>query len=111
MEAGALRHRITIQTPTETEGTKGQPVIVWKPFRQRIAAEVRALSGAELFNAQQTQADVTFSVSLRWFYGVTSKMRILWHDSPCDRTLAILVPPINPDGKKVEMRLLCKEPE
>lgn len=110
IEAGRLRHRVTIERANETQDGLGQAVSTWVAFAQRVPALVEELSGRELWNAQQIQADLTMSVSLRWLDGVKSKMRLIWHDKAGDRTLSIEVPPRNPDGRKRDMVLLCKEP-
>lgn len=110
MQAGRLRHIGTIEYATETKDGLGHPAKAWRTFgKSRIPCRVEELSGRELFNAQQTQPDVTMSVSLRWFDGVTSKMRLVWHDRDGDRVLGIESPPINPDGRKREMVLMCKD--
>lgn len=110
MEAGALRHRVTIQRANETQDGMGSSVLTWVDFAERVPAEVKELTGRELWNAQQIQADITMSVGMRWLDGVKSKMRLLWHDKEGDRTLSIESPPRNPDGRKRDMLLLCKEP-
>lgn len=108
--AGTYRHRITIQRASETQDGLGGPVQTWLAFAERVPAMVEELSGRELWNAQQIQADLSLSVKCRWLDGVKSKMRVLWHDKGGDRTLSIEVPPRNPDGRKRDMVLLCKEP-
>ncbi len=107
--AGHLRHRCTIQTWTETEGDLGQAVKTPQTFKYRVPFRVVELMGRELFNAQQMQPDSTIAAIARWIPGVTSKMQLVWHDGDDSRTLAIAAPPINPDGKKRWMVLLCKE--
>jgi len=111
MEAGKLRHRVTVWTNTETEGNNGQPVLTPLALNRRLPAHVKQLSGRELFNAQQMQSDITHEVSLRWLRGVTSKEFLVWHDGGNERTLNILTPPTNPDGKREEMILMCSEAE
>lgn len=109
IEAGRLIHRVTLQRANETQGAHGQPVSTWVDFASRVAAEVSELSGRELWNAQQIQADLTMRILLRWLDGVKSKMRVIWHDKEGDRTLSIEVAPRDPEGRKRGMLLLCKE--
>lgn len=111
MRAGDLIHRITIQQPTETQGAKGQPVRSWTTLRAKIAASVEELSGVELFNAQQTQPDITHRVTIYWCPGVTTLCKVIYHDGGTDRELNILVPPTNPDRRRVWLHLMCKEPK
>lgn len=109
MNAGKLRHRVTIEEGIVTLNDHGQEETVWQQFAPRLPACVVELSGRELWNAQQIKPDITLRVELRWLPGVTSKMRLKWHDCERERTLEIAAPPINPDGRKREMHLLCKE--
>lgn len=106
---GDLRHRVTVQRANETLGSLGNPVSTWVALYERIPALVEELSGRELWNAQQIQADLSISVKTWWVDGIKSKMRLIWHDRDGDRTLNIEVPPRNPDGRKRGMQLLCKE--
>jgi SPP1 family predicted phage head-tail adaptor len=111
-DPGKLRHRASIVAPATTQGGLGQETVTaWSPIADatRIPVRVTELAGRELYTARQLQADVTMEVKLRWREGVTSKMRVTWHDRDADRTLLILGPPINRDGKKRWMFLLCKE--
>ncbi len=109
--AGRLRHRCTIQTWSTTEGAQGQDVRVPVTLHARVAMRVNELTGRELYNAQQIQPDITMEVESRFITNVTSKMQLIWHDGTTDRTLAIEAPPINPDGKRRWMLLMCKEPK
>ena len=110
MNAGQLRHRVTIQQPTVTQNTHGESVVAWSSYAVRVAAEVEQLSGRALFNAQQVQPDISMTVRTRYLSGVTNAMRIVWHDGTTDRTLNIVGPPINPDGKRIELMINCMEP-
>jgi len=109
MRPGDLRHIVSIRRFSETEGANGQAVKVAVWHTQRDHMNVKELIGQELSNAKSTQPEIAFSVSRRWSDGVTSKMELVWHDRMGDRTLAILSPPMNPDGRKREMILMCKE--
>lgn len=108
-QAGSLRHRVTVQRANETQDALGGDVLTWVSYAERVPAEVKELSGRELWNAQQIQADLSLSVAMRWMDGIKSKMRLLWHDKEADRTLSIEVPPRDPGGDKRFMTLLCKE--
>ena len=109
MQAGKLRHRVTIQSSVVTQNAHGQDETTWSTFASRHAAEVTQLTGRELWNAQQIKPDISLRVSMRWLPGVLPKMRVVWHDGTTDRLLPIESPPVNPDGKKREMVLYCKE--
>ena len=75
MRAGQLRHRVIIQTPTETQDAQGQPVKSWGTFAT-VHANVLPLKGREYFNAQQINAETTTKFVIRYLAGITEKMRI-----------------------------------
>ncbi len=109
MKAGQLRHRVTIERPISTRNAHGQPITVWEVFKPRVAMKVTELVGRELYNAQQIQPDITLSVECRWLRDILPTFRLLWHDVNGPRTLHIQTPPINADGRRFGMTLLCKE--
>jgi head-tail adaptor len=111
-DPGKLRHRGTIEAPVRTQGNLGQAVITGRTvIADRIPLLVEELAGRDLEQARQLQADVTIKVTLRWRPGILTTMRLVWHDQGTDRTLSILAPPINPDGKRFWLELMCKEPK
>lgn len=79
MQAGKLRHRVTIQQDTPVQDGYGQPVASWGTYAVRWAA-VEPLTGREYFTAQQTQATVNTRIRVRWSsgHGITPKMRVSW---------------------------------
>jgi SPP1 family predicted phage head-tail adaptor len=110
-EPGRYRHRATINEPVETTGSQGQTVIAsWQAFAKRVPGRVTELAGRELISAQQIAEDVTHQFECRWISGVTGKMALAWHDGATDRTLNIVATPLNPDGRKNKMIILCREP-
>jgi SPP1 family predicted phage head-tail adaptor len=91
MRAGALWHRITLQTPTEVSDGKGGfvpgvPAVVY----HRIPAFVEALAGRKLIRAQQVDPRNAYQVEMRYRTGVTSRLQIVYHASDGDRLLEIL---------------------
>lgn len=100
MQAGRLRHRVTIEQVTETPNEFGEPTETWAEFASAWA-DREDLTGRELFAAQQVSATVTTRFTMRYVTGVTAKMRLLSDgivydiDYPADqegrgRTLIIL---------------------
>lgn len=75
MKAGRLRHIVDVETFTESQDSAGQPIQVWAPYARRWA-DVHNLRGSELWAAQERFATVTTMVSMRWFAGLVSTMRI-----------------------------------
>lgn len=102
MRAGKLRHRITIQTPTTTN-TSGVPTTTWSTFATRWAS-VEPFDGREFQRADQTQAQLTHTVRLRWLAGVTSQMRVV-HDGRYLNIERV----IDKDERHIELELVCSE--
>ena len=76
MRAGHLRHRVTIEQNTPTRNGKGEEIDSWAPFGGPRYAAVIALTGREAFNAQQRYAEAELRIEMRYFPGVTAKMRV-----------------------------------
>ena len=75
MRAGRLNRRITIQEPTESQGTTGQAVPSWATYRT-VWAEVKQRTGKESFDADQMVAETNTIFKIRYLTGLTRKMRI-----------------------------------
>ena len=77
MQTGKLRHRITIQTRTDTQDGFGQPVASWansSPTNRRK----RDLSGRELIAAQAVHSETTTEFVIRYRSGFDAKARVLF---------------------------------
>lgn len=78
IDAGRLRHRVTIEEPTETQNaTTGAIAVTWSALWTNVPAEVAPRSGREFLAAQQLQAEVSTLITFRWRDGLTPKMRIV----------------------------------
>lgn len=64
MQAGKLKHRVTIQQVTETTKPSGERSQSWGTLAT-VWASIVPLSGRELWNASQAQPDVTHTVTMR----------------------------------------------
>ena len=78
MHIGFLRKRITIQNETSTPDGAGGFVLAWSDVAT-VWAEIMPLNGREVFVAQQPEGRVTHRVTLRWFSGVTTDMRVVFN--------------------------------
>ena len=77
LNAGRLRHRITIDEPTETQDAiTGAVTVTWAPLWESVPAEIVPRSGREFLAAQQLQAEVTTAITFRFRCGLTPKLRI-----------------------------------
>lgn len=79
MQAGRLRHRITLQSSTESKDSFGGASKTWAAVGT-VWAAVEPLSGREYFDARQQEASVDTRITVRWRDGVEPKMRVLWTD-------------------------------
>lgn len=73
--AGDLTQRITLQTATEgIADDYGAKALTWGNVTV-LWAQVRPLSGREIFQAAQAGAEVSHEVRFRWRSGITPKDR------------------------------------
>jgi len=79
IQSGRLRHRIVIQSPTETQDTYGEPIKTWSTFLTTWAS-VEPVKGREYWESQQVNAEVTYKITMRHRSGLNPKMRVSWDD-------------------------------
>ena len=78
MQAGKLRHRITLQKPVKTQSASTGAVInTWEDVAV-LWADVVDLSAREFIAAQAAQSEITTRITVRHRDDVTSKHRILF---------------------------------
>lgn len=65
MEAGKLRHRVTIQSKTVAPDDYGGPVETWVDVAT-VPASVEPLQGRELANAQTVNTETTTRITMRY---------------------------------------------
>jgi len=75
MQAGKLRHRVTIQEATESVDSYGQPTFAWAD-EATVWASIEPLRGQERLAQQQIESDVTHRVTLRYLTNLTPAKRI-----------------------------------
>jgi SPP1 family predicted phage head-tail adaptor len=76
-QAQELRHRITVQSMTDTQDTDGSVSETASTFRTAWARIV-PLKGSEDYVAQGIAASVVYEMWIRYIPNVTPKMRVLW---------------------------------
>lgn len=76
MRAGNLRHRVIVQTRTDTQDSHGQPIPTWSTYATRWAS-VEPITGSERFVDDQDYAVIRHRVGMRYLKGVSPIMRIL----------------------------------
>jgi SPP1 family predicted phage head-tail adaptor len=98
---------------SEQDGFGGPVTSDATPFAT-VWASIEAVSGKELYSAQQMTAQVTHLVTIRWVPGVKSKMDVWFTDligspaAPLTRQFQILDVQ-NPDEKQHVLLLYCIE--
>jgi len=106
LDAGRLRHRITIEQPTETQDPiTGAITVAWSRVWENVPAEIVPRSGREFLAAQQLQAEITTAITFRWRCGLTPKMRIV-HGTRIYNPAALLP---DPDAGREYIVAACSE--
>lgn len=65
MKAGRLAHVVTVQTRSTGIDSLGQQLTTWSNLFTDFA-EIRPMSGREMFAAQAVQSEVTHTISMRY---------------------------------------------
>lgn len=78
IDAGRLRHRVSIERLVVTLDSDGQRVESWDDaFGRLLPAEITPLSGRELVAAAAVQSRVSTRIRIRHRPGITASMRVL----------------------------------
>ena len=103
MRAGWLKHRITIQSQTETRSASGQVNIDWADYLSAWAS-IEPLRGREYLEGRQAEASVDHRIRMRYRGGITPDMQVVYGS----RTFQI-VSVINVIEGSRELNLMCRE--
>lgn len=76
MNAGQLKHRITIRQPASGQDGAGQPNVGWTTLAT-VWADVRYSSGLESIKADAQTGLAKASIRIRWRTDVTSAMQVV----------------------------------
>ena len=76
MRAGSLDTRVTIQAQSLSHNVFNESVITWVDFKT-VWADVKQLSGRELFAMEQIHSPVTSRVVVRPLAGLIASMRVI----------------------------------
>lgn len=102
MQAGKLRHRITLEAPNESV-TSGEPSIPW-PVQATVWGSMEGLSGTSR-SGITAEAGVRFRI--RYRSDITPRWRVGLEGTA--RKFQIVVPPMDPDGRGRELILVTQE--
>lgn len=79
MRGSRFRHRVTIQQPVEAQDPiTGAVTVTWSDVKTAEPAEVLTGPGREFLQDGAMQSDTAARITIRWFDGLSQKMRILW---------------------------------
>ena len=109
MKPGGFNQRVTLQRRLETRNAIGEAVISYVNASLAWAA-VEPLTGRELFNAQQTQAEITTRVRMHWQRGITERMRVVHvtsHRTPQIQDVYDVLSVIDIRSAHHELHLMC----
>lgn len=104
VRSGQLNQRITIEEDTGVKNSVGQKVEAWGTLAT-VWGRVRALTGSERFAAQQLLAELSYEITIRFRTDINETHRIVLTDG---QTLDIQSA-FDPDGRRRELKILCKE--
>lgn len=105
MRAGRLRRRVTIQSQSTSRDAAGQPVDTWTDVAT-VWAAVEDVQGREIIRGGgAVTAHVTTTVRMRHRTDIDTGMRIV----DGSRILLVAAPPIDLDGRRREIEVLCQE--
>lgn len=76
MQAGKLRHRIAIQSATETRDAHGGITRTWATAATRWGS-IEPLRMREIFEGQQVEPRLSHMITLRHYEGLDSSYRLL----------------------------------
>jgi len=77
MKARSLKHKIVIQTFTESQNDFGEAVKEWTDFKT-VYSKITPLSAKEFFKAG-THAEASHKIELRYLKDIKSKMRVIYN--------------------------------
>lgn len=102
--AGELRHRIVIQTVSESAATsKGEKTLSWADTATRWGS-IEPLAGRERYQAQQVQPEATHRIRHRYYSGLTTRHRYKF-----GTRIFTIEALLNPGEEKVYQEALVKE--
>jgi SPP1 family predicted phage head-tail adaptor len=103
MQAGKLRHRVTVQQPQQQTNSLGEPTLAYVDLFDAWV-QIQPLSARELVFAKQLQLDTTHKVYTRWTPDITSDCRLVYNG----RILNV-IGVTNVDERNHDMVLTCCE--
>jgi SPP1 family predicted phage head-tail adaptor len=99
---GELDQMVQVQARLAGQDDLGQASGAWSTVAT-MWAKAEPLSGREYFAAGQMQSLVTVKFTVRYRNTITELHRVVWRGEP----YAIVSPPIDVDGQRLWLELMC----
>ena len=103
MRAGRLRHRVKLQSVSETPDSYGERTETWATYAT-VWASIRPVSGREVVEATQVGGEVQTLIEIRYNSSVTVKDRVKFGTRLFDINHVA-----NPENRNEKQRLTCTE--
>ncbi len=103
ISAGNLRHQITIEQVVEGRDSFNAVTEEWVPI-VTLWASVEPIRGREFFEAQRVNAEISHRIKVRYYPGITSKMRARFGER-----IFRIEAALNIEERNREIHLMCVE--
>lgn len=103
MRAGRLRHRLALQSKTETRNAYGEAVVGWT-VEDTVWGAIEPLSGREYFAQDQVQSEVRVRVVIRYRSDIDTSWRVVNDGKYYD-----IVDVINENNRDRMLTLMCRQ--
>ena len=104
MDAGKLRHRITIQTLKEKKAKSGQVKGEWEDLCT-VWAQAKCTNSRTADSEGVIQHECLYRFHIRWRPSLTAEMRVVWNG----RIFELIGPPVDWAEEKSGLTLLARE--
>jgi SPP1 family predicted phage head-tail adaptor len=77
-DPGWLRHRVSVERPTDTGDGAGGEAVTWSTLAE-LWARIEPVTAKEEAVAGHMAGVLTHTITLRWRDDITGTMRVTWH--------------------------------
>lgn len=102
MQAGRLRHRLTIEQRSASRDALGGQSTAWETFAT-VWGDAQPSRGVEFVSLRAAQSDISIKFTIRHMEGITPAMRVQWAGNPYP-----IVQIINVNGRDRTLELMCQ---
>jgi SPP1 family predicted phage head-tail adaptor len=111
MEAGRLRHRVTVQRAVDVTTDSGAVETRYVDLFDTWA-EVLPLTPREQMAAAQVQSDITAKIRIRYRPGLDARCRVTWRREAGSPSVIEVFdvegPPVEVQGRRADIWLMCR---